>query len=234
MDLNGWPLRIYFFISKKVTFSKDSLFFSQDEHALGGPSLWNSSIVSTLQEPLSNNSNHSTSIAAEGSTSAASTASTQPASTNTASSRKKTSNRNGGTASKRSNKSKSKLSRVRYFLHPGEPPVGQIVSDSLTDGQDNNNTLSLKQPQVILRNSYIGPLSSSTTNATSILVSTQTLLIAKPTNFRIGSFFFSIIIDIGFSFNRFFKEFRISRGFSCLNVAWKLKAFQLPAGNKFN
>ena len=58
----------------------------------------------------------------------------------------------GGPAatSKRSsnNKSKSKLSRVRYFLHPGEPAVGQIVSDSLTDGQDNNNTLSLKQPQV--------------------------------------------------------------------------------------
>ena len=64
---------------------------------------------------------------------------------NSPSNSKKTSKNNN----KRSNsKSKSKLSRVRYFLHPEEPPVGQILSDSLTDGQDNNNTLSLKQPQV--------------------------------------------------------------------------------------
>ena len=41
-------------------------------------------------------------------------------------------------------------SKRRYFLHPGEPAVGQNVSNSLRDSQDNNNTLSLKQPQVNL------------------------------------------------------------------------------------
>ena len=110
---------------------------------MGGSSLWNSSIVSALQEPISDNSNPNVTNASDNGT---------PSS---GGSTKKTSK---SAQSKRSNKSKSKLSRVRYFLHPGEPPVGQIVSDSLTDGQDNNNTLSLKQPQVILRNSYIGPL----------------------------------------------------------------------------
>ena len=101
----------------------------------GGPSLWNSNLVSNLGESQ-----------------------TSPTNSNTTSSEKQQSTSKSSTSkvSKRtSNKSKSKLSRVRYFLHPGEPPVGQIVSDSLTDGQDNNNTLSLKQPQVILPNSYI-------------------------------------------------------------------------------
>ena len=99
---------------------------------MGGPSLWNSNLVSNLGESQTspaNTSSHSNGTSEEKPIKAKS--------------------------SKRSNKSKSKLSRVRYFLHPGEPPVGQIVSDSLTDGQDNNNTLSLKQPQVILPNSYI-------------------------------------------------------------------------------
>ena len=149
----------------------------QDEHALGGPSLWNSSIVSTLQDPsASNNSNHSplsnqvqSPITSDPSTTPTSVASSAPAPSTPAAAAaptksKKTSNRNNsnGGSKRSSNKSKSKLSRVRYFLHPGEPPVGQIVSDSLTDGQDNNNTLSLKQPQVtLLPNSYIGPSSSS-------------------------------------------------------------------------
>ena len=99
------------------------------QQTMGGPSLWNSNLVSNLGESQTspaNTSSHSNGTSEEKPIKAKS--------------------------SKRSNKSKSKLSRVRYFLHPGEPPVGQIVSDSLTDGQplDNNNTLSLKQPQVIL------------------------------------------------------------------------------------
>lgn len=102
----------------------------------GGPSLWNSNLVSNLGESQTSPSNTNTSSASE--------------------KQQSTSKSSTSKVSKRtSNKSKSKLSRVRYFLHPGEPPVGQIVSDSLTDGQDNNNTLSLKQPQVILPNSYI-------------------------------------------------------------------------------
>ena len=107
----------------------------EDPHSMGGP--WNSNIVSTLQQSdpgCTNNTNDVTANAA---------------SDNGITSKKQSSNRNANAAAaKRSSKSKSKLSRVRYFLHPGEPPVGQIVSDSLTDGQDNNNTLSLKQPQV--------------------------------------------------------------------------------------
>jgi len=93
----------------------------------GGPSLWNSNLVSNLGESQ-----------------------TSPTNTNTSTNSEKPPKSSSSKVSKRtSNKSKSKLSRVRYFLHPGEPPVGQIVSDSLTDGQDNNNTLSLKQPQSI-------------------------------------------------------------------------------------
>ena len=92
----------------------------------GGPSLWNSNLVSNLGESQ-----------------------TSPTNTNTSTNSEKPPKSSSSKVSKRtSNKSKSKLSRVRYFLHPGEPAVGQIVSDSLTDGQDNNNTLSLKQPQV--------------------------------------------------------------------------------------
>ena len=147
---------------------------------MGGPSLWNSNIVSTLQEPVSNNSSiNSPDGQNGGNVSSGSGVIVQnnagltavAAITTPIASSKKTSkspnsstggNGGGGSTSStnassassksRSNKSKSKLSRVRYFLHPGEPPVGQIVSDSLTDGQlpDNNNTLSLKQPQVIL------------------------------------------------------------------------------------
>ena len=145
---------------------------------MGGPSLWNSNIVSTLQEPVSNNSSINSPDGQGGNVSSGSGVIVQnnagltavAAITTPIASSKKTSkspnsstggNGGGSTSStnnasasskSRSNKSKSKLSRVRYFLHPGEPPVGQIVSDSLTDGQplDNNNTLSLKQPQVIL------------------------------------------------------------------------------------
>ena len=117
--------------------------------------MWNSNLVSTLSE-----SNSSGSPSNNASMDVISANPEQ----NVGNKKARTSTSGGGgggpaATSKRSsnNKSKSKLSRVRYFLHPGEPAVGQIVSDSLTDGQDNNNTLSLKQPQVILRNSYIGP-----------------------------------------------------------------------------
>ena len=119
--------------------------------------MWNSNLVSTLSE--SNSSGSPSNNASMGDVISATNPDHQQNNVGGNASKKA---RGGGgptATSKRSsnNKSKSKLSRVRYFLHPGEPAVGQIVSDSLTDGQDNNNTLSLKQPQVILRNSYIGP-----------------------------------------------------------------------------
>ena len=109
--------------------------------------MWNSNLVSTLSE-----SNSSGSPSNNASMDVISANPEQ----NVGNKKARTSTSGGGggggpaATSKRSsnNKSKSKLSRVRYFLHPGEPAVGQIVSDSLTDGQDNNNTLSLKQPQV--------------------------------------------------------------------------------------
>ena len=98
--------------------------------------MWNSNLVSTLQSTESNSS-----TAGSPSTSIELDQTKKPRQQNSA-------NAGANKRSSGSNKSKSKLSRVRYFLHPGEPAVGQIVSDSLTDGQDNNNTLSLKQPQV--------------------------------------------------------------------------------------
>merc|ERR1711953_22304 len=111
--------------------------------------MWNSNLVSTLSE--SNPSGSPSNNASMGDVISATNPDHQQNNVGGNASKKA---RGGGgptATSKRSsnNKSKSKLSRVRYFLHPGEPAVGQIVSDSLTDGQDNNNTLSLKQPQSI-------------------------------------------------------------------------------------
>ena len=124
--------------------------------------MWNSNLVSTLSESNSSGSPSNTNASMDV------ISATNPEQNNVAiggnnSKKARTSTSGGGPAatSKRSsnNKSKSKLSRVRYFLHPGEPAVGQIVSDSLTDGQDNNNTLSLKQPQVnVYYLCYIGTL----------------------------------------------------------------------------
>jgi hypothetical protein len=104
---------------------------------MGGPSVWNSNLVSTQ---IVNETSPTSVTSIE--TTVATAAATIP-------SKKSPSKKNS--SRKSTNASKSKLSRVRYFLHPGEPAVGQIVSDSLTDGQDNNNTLSPKQPQVRLQ-----------------------------------------------------------------------------------
>ena len=118
---------------------------------MGGPSLWNSNIVSTLQEPVSNNSSiNSPDGQNGGNVSSGSGVIVQnnagltavAAITTPIASSKKTSkspnsstggNGGGGSTSStnassassksRSNKSKSKLSRVRYFLHP---KFGQI------------------------------------------------------------------------------------------------------------
>ena len=38
----------------------------QDDHSMGGPSLWNSNIVSTLQEPVSNSSTNSSTASPDG------------------------------------------------------------------------------------------------------------------------------------------------------------------------
>ena len=111
--------------------------------------MWNSNLVSTLSE--SNSSGSPSNNASMGDVISATNPDHQQNNIGGNANKKARGAGGGPTAtSKRSsnNKSKSKLSRVRYFLHPGEPAVGQIVSDSLTDGQDNNNTLSLKQPQV--------------------------------------------------------------------------------------
>ena len=117
--------------------------------------MWNSNLVSTLSE--SNSSGSPSNNASMGDVISATNPDHQQNNVGGNASKKARAGGGPTATSKRSsnNKSKSKLSRVRYFLHPGEPAVGQIVSDSLTDGQDNNNTLSLKQPQVILPNSYI-------------------------------------------------------------------------------
>ena len=108
--------------------------------------MWNSNLVSTLQSESSSVGSPASNTPEGGETGPKKPRTSVVGGGNQTGSNNKRSNSSGGGTS--SNKSKSKLSRVRYFLHPGEPAVGQIVSDSLTDGQDNNNTLSLKQPQV--------------------------------------------------------------------------------------